>query len=57
MENKPSSGIKNALFLCLIFIGILIGVTFIAVTTFLLLKFPVDFIVNKVLIACIAVSW
>jgi flagellar motor component MotA len=56
MENKPSSGIKNALFLCLIFIGILIGVTFIAVTTFLLLKFPVDFIVNKVLIACIAVS-
>jgi len=57
MENKSGNGVKNAIFFCLVFIGILIGVVFISTTILILCRFSTDFIVEKGLIFSILLSF
>ena len=47
MENKQDNVVKNAIILCLIFLGVLIGVSFISTTILVLFKVSTDFIVKK----------
>ena len=57
MENKPNNGVKNAMILCLIFLGVLIGVTFISTTILVIFRVPTDFIIEKWIVFCFIFSF
>jgi hypothetical protein len=56
MENKQYNGFKNVIFLFFVFLGILIGVTFISTTILILLKVSTDFIIEKGIVSDILLS-
>ena len=57
MKNKSHHGIKNIIFLCLIFLGIFIGALFIYATTIALLKIVTESLIEKGIIFSFLLSF
>jgi flagellar motor component MotA len=56
MEGKSSNGIKNALFLILVFFGILIGTLFIFATIIVLFRIVTESNIEKGIVSCLLLS-